>query len=286
MGVNIQTIKDISVLLYSELNNLYPPEEIRALSNIVTAWVTGRKGANALAFPDQALPHGARNKVLKIVSALKKGQPLQYILGETEFYNCLIRVNPYTLIPRPETEELADLVIRENRDFTGSILDIGTGSGCIAIALSVNIPLSEVKGIDISAEALKLARQNNTINKAGVTFLQSDIFSNDFLSCGKYDIIVSNPPYVRDSEKQRMHKNVLLYEPATALFVPDNDPLVYYRRILEAAEFILNKPGTIYFEINEAMGNEMAILARSFGFTTDGPVKDINGRNRLIKCCK
>jgi len=283
MGVNIQTIKDISGYVSGELNALYPPEEIKALVNIISTSVSSRKGIYLKAFPEAVLSVKARTEVVSITSKLKQGVPIQYILGETEFYNCIIKVSPSTLIPRPETEELADIIIKENRDFEGSVIDIGTGSGCLAIALSVNLPRSSVSATDISEEALAVARQNNLLNKAKVKFLKSDIFG-DIHFDESFDMIVSNPPYVCESEKAAMHPNVLLYEPASALFVPDNDPLVYYRRILEVAEQILKKDGRIYFEINERMGEKIKELALSFHFISGDVIKDINGKDRFFKC--
>ena len=168
-------------------------------------------------------------RVVDICKELKTGKPIQYILGETIFYDCIIRVNNATLIPRPETEELVDLIIRENRGLPGNIIDIGTGSGCIAIALAANLPGAVITGIDISDEAIRIARENALLNNVAVSFVKGDIFNFDYEIVNKAEIIVSNPPYVRNSEKQFMSKNVLDFEPHNALFVTDSDPLVYYQ---------------------------------------------------------
>jgi release factor glutamine methyltransferase len=187
------------------------------------------------------------------------------------------------LIPRPETEELVDLTIRENRGFTGTILDAGTGSGCIAIALAVNLPGTKVTGIDINEGAIKISKENAILNKAYVLFFVNDIFNPDAGSIHDIEIIVSNPPYIRESEKKNIARNVLDYEPHTALFVPDSDPLVYYRAILNMAETVLVPGGKVYFEINEAMGEPMIQLLEGSGYSSVKIVKDINGKVRIIK---
>ena len=187
------------------------------------------------------------------------------------------------MIPRPETEELVDLIIGENRGFTGAILDAGTGSGCIAIALAVNLPGTRVTGMDINEGAIKISEENAILNKAKVSFFASDIFNPAPGSMHNIQIIVSNPPYIRESEKKRMSENVLDYEPYTALFVPDSDPLVYYRAILDLAETALIPGGKVYFEINEAMGEPMVQLLEGSGYSGVKIVKDINGKERIIK---
>ena len=188
-----------------------------------------------------------------------------------------------TLIPRPETEELVDLIIKENKGYTGNIIDIGTGTGCIAIALAVNIPSAKITGIDISEEALVTARENSVLNNSQITLIQGDILTIKTAIIHKPGIIVSNPPYIRNSEKMYINKNVLDFEPHIALFVEDSDPLKYYRAILEFAEKNLSKGGKVYFEINEAMGRSMIQLFESFGYSGIELVADINGRDRIIK---
>ena len=222
-------------------------------------------------------------KIIDICNELKTGKPIQYILGETIFYDCIIKLNSATLIPRPETEELVDIIIRENKDFRGNIMDFGTGSGCIAIALASNIPGSVLTGIDISEDAITLARKNAGINNVNVSFIRSDILDLNSEIVNEAGMIVSNPPYIRDSEKQYMNKNVLCFEPPQALFVPDSDPLKFYSGILNVAEKILVPGGKIYFEINEAMGKSMIILLESSGYSEIYVVKDINSKDRIIK---
>jgi len=286
VGVNIRTIKDIKFYLSGELNGLYPDPEIRALTAIIIRTLFKVSKLHTLALPETPVNQEQSNEIIRICRELKRGKPIQYITGETNFYNCLIRVNRETLIPRPETEELVDLIIKENKGFRGSILDIGTGSGCIAIALARNLPGSSVTGIDISEGAIAKARENASLNKAQVTFLSADVFNYEYLAILHADIIVSNPPYIRASEKEKMAKNVLNFEPHTALFVSDDDPLKYYSAIINLAENILAPCGKIYFEINEAMGKQIVQLLRLFKYEYPEIIKDINGRDRIIKATK
>jgi len=286
MCVNIQTIKDIRFLLASELKEIYGQPEIGAYTNIIIKTTIDISRLHQPYSPEQTVTIEQAKRVIEICNELKTGKPIQYILGETSFYDCIIRVNNSTLIPRPETEELVDLIIRENREYQGGIIDIGTGSGCIAIALAANIPGSVITGIDISDKAISLAQENALLNNVAVSFLQSDIFNFDPATVNKAGIIVSNPPYVTISEKTYMSKNVLAFEPQSALFVPDSNPLIYYNAILKIAENILLPDGRVYFEINETMGQSMLHLIESFGYSLIEIMSDINGKERIIKATK
>ncbi len=286
MAVNIQTIKDIRLYLTKELIEIYNESEINALSNLISKTVLGTSRLHQLNNISQPVTSLQEKRIIVICKELKTGKPIQYILGETSFYDCVIKVNSATLIPRPETEELVDHIIKENKEYLGKIIDFGTGSGCIAIALALNLPGSKVEGIDISDEAITIARENSLLNKAVVTFKKGDIFSFDAESKDNVGIIVSNPPYVRDSEKQFMSKNVLGFEPDSALFVTDSDPLVFYRAILKIAEKILLPEGKLYFEINEAMGKAMIKLYEEFGYSGIEIIKDLNGKERIIRGTK
>jgi release factor glutamine methyltransferase len=286
MGVNIRTIKDIKLYLSGELNDLYPDSEIRALATIITRTLLRVSKLHTLALPETPVNQKQNHEIIRICRELKKGKPIQYIIGETNFYNCLIKVNSETLIPRSETEELVDLIIKENKGFRGSILDIGTGSGCIAIVLAINLPGCSVTGFDISEGAIALAKENARINNAHVTFFTADLFIPETIKITHTDIIVSNPPYVRASEKRDMAKYILDYEPHTALFVSDDDPLKYYSAIINLAEKILVPHGMVYFEINEAMGSQIVNLLGSFNYINTEIIKDINGRDRIIKATK
>ena len=286
MGVNIQTIKDIRSYLSKELEVIYQEPEISALTNIIIKTVIGISKLHQLYMTEQPVTNWHAGRIIDICKELKTGKPIQYILGETNFYDCIIRVNSATLIPRPETEELVDLIIRENRCYPGNIIDIGTGSGCIAIALAANLPGSVIIGIDISQDAIRIAQENAILNNVAVSFVKGDVFSFDFETVNKADIIVSNQPYVRNSEKQLMSKNVLDFEPSMALFVTDSDPLVYYNAILKLADKILIPGGRLYFEINEVMGKSMVQLLESFGYSVIEIVADINSKERIIKGTK
>jgi release factor glutamine methyltransferase len=287
MAVNLQTIKDIRNYLAGELSELYTERELRSIANIIIPRVF-EMGSMLYLEKENEEKDGREQirTIMRFCRELKTGKPIQYVLGETVFYDCVIKVNPGVLIPRPETEEFVDLIVKENRGFSGSLLDIGTGSGCIAIALAVNFPSSQVTGIDISGQAILTAKKNAENNNATVLFLKADLFKIDHSETKKADIIVSNPPYVRNSEKQLMKKNVLSFEPHKALFVPDNDPLKFYRAILNLARYILNPGGTVYFEINEAMGKPMHGLLESHQFHKIEILKDINGKDRIAKAKK
>ncbi|MCX6326203.1 MAG: peptide chain release factor N(5)-glutamine methyltransferase [Bacteroidia bacterium] len=287
MYVKIQTIKDIRFYLAKELEEIYQETEISALASIIIKTVLGIKKLHQLFnITGQPVTSGQAGRIIDICKELKTGKPIQYILGETTFYDCIIRVNNATLIPRPETEELVNLIIRENNGYRGSIIDIGTGSGCIAIALAANMPGSVITGIDISEGAISIARENALLNNVIVSFMHGDIFNFDPEIVNKSGIIVSNPPYVRNSEKKLMNSNVLDFEPHVALFVTDEDPLKYYNAILKLAGKILLPGGKVYFEINEAMGKSMVQLLESFEYSGIKIVTDINSKERIIKGTK
>ena len=226
-------------------------------------------------------------KVWKLlVIQLKQEIPIQYLLGTTEFFGLPFTVNENVLIPRPETEELVDWIIKEEkkieREKAIKILDIGTGSGCIAISLAKNIPNSRVFAIDVSAKALEVARKNAEINSVSITFLEKNILETDDL-LEQFDIIVSNPPYVRNLEKQEIKKNVLDNEPHLALFVEDFDALVFYRKITSLAMKNLNQDGQLFFEINQYLGSEMIALLQENGFESVELRKDIYGNDRMTR---
>jgi release factor glutamine methyltransferase len=221
-----------------------------------------------------------------LLSQLKKEVPIQYLLGKTSFYGLYFEVNENVLIPRPETEELVEWIINENSitDKTKKlrILDIGTGSGCIAISLAKNLPNAEVFGIDVSKKAIETAKRNAINNNVDVTFVFLDILETDVLTCN-FDIIVSNPPYVRNLEKEEIKKNVLDYEPHLALFVDDNDALIFYRKIAVLAKNSLLENGQLFFEINQYLGKEMTDLLETMDFKNIELKKDIYDNDRMMK---
>jgi release factor glutamine methyltransferase len=283
MSVVLKTINDIREHLISELRDIYPDNEINAITNLIFKTLFDIDRLHILLNPDFILPSEGRIRFIEIARELKTGKPIQYILGETIFYGCTIKVNKATLIPRPETEELVDLIINENKDFKGKITDIGTGSGCIAISLKKNLKLAEVTGIDISEEALEVARTNAILNDTNVSFINCDLLHLDQAKVPCCEIIVSNPPYVLESEKQHIRRNVLDFEPHKALFVPDNDPLIFYRAISNYSEKMLSPEGKIYLEINEAKANEIFHLLDLAGYSDIIIITDINGKNRFIR---
>ena len=234
----------------------------------------------------------SESELLKLHFAVKKllkNEPLQYVLGETEFMGLRIKVNPHVLIPRPETEELVELVgIHEKSDKTEyGILDIGCGSGCISIALKKHFRSLEVTALDVSEEAIKVAKENARLNQANVIFAHADILNeSQWSDFGKFQMVVSNPPYVRESEKQLMQKNVLDFEPGNALFVPDADPLLFYRKIACFCQSHLVSQGSLYFEINEAFGTETQEMLRELGFVSIEIIKDLNAKDRFIRALK
>lgn len=223
-----------------------------------------------------------------ILDQLKLEIPIQYLLGKTSFYGLDFEVNENVLIPRPETEELVDWIISNNQAIKKSdnikILDIGTGSGCIAISLAKNLPNAQVFAIDVSENALATAQKNAILNEVNVTFIQQNILET--LDLGqKFDIIVSNPPYVRNLEKEEIKKNVLDHEPHLALFVEDNNALIFYKKITELAQNNLSISGQLYFEINQYLGKEMVDLLQKTGFKNVELRKDIYGNDRMTKGC-
>jgi release factor glutamine methyltransferase len=219
-----------------------------------------------------------------VLSQLKNQKPIQYILGETAFFGLRFYVDKSTLIPRPETEELVEWIIKENVNTKDlKILDIGTGSGCIAISLAKNIPNATVFAIDVSEKALLMARKNAERNNVSVSFIEKNILETENLE-HQFDIIVSNPPYVRHLEKAEIHQNVLAHEPHLALFVEDNDALLFYRKIAELAKKNLSKNGLLYFEINQYLGKEMVALLEEYDFKNIQLRKDVYGNDRMI-CC-
>ena len=222
-----------------------------------------------------------------ILQQLKKEIPIQYLLGKTSFYGLDFEVNENVLIPRPETEELVDWIIKSNSKSKNykdlKILDIGTGSGCIAVSLAKNIPNSQVYAVDVSEKALATAKKNAELNNVKITFSNQNILKTEDLK-QQFDIIVSNPPYVRNLEKEEIKKNVLDNEPHLALFVEDNDALIFYRKIAKLAQINLSENGQLFFEINQYLAKEMVELLEKMNFKNIELRKDIYGNDRMISC--
>lgn len=277
------TIEQLTRTLRNRLSPLYGEGEARSMVNLIFHHLKG------WSFTDLIINGGVEasprilEKCDEILRRLLSHEPLQYILGEAYFYGMALEVNRATLVPRPETAELCDIIIDENKNHTDlRVLDVGTGSGAIAIALARNLPYSQVTAIDISQEAVATAQRNSAKLKANVQIELQDIFT--YSPNGEsFDIIVSNPPYIDESEKSAMERNVLDYEPHTALFVPDSNPLIYYSRILEVAQEALSQNGAIYFEINPRHAQELAMLCRHENFSDVEIVRDSHGKERFIK---
>lgn len=281
-------VKTYKSIFQEELSALYDEKEIESFFYIVLEQFHNKKRIDLALHPEMEMNESEINKWKSVVTDLKKHKPIQYILGETEFYGLRFLVNESTLIPRPETEELVDLIIKEKAKSNSQkaivrILDIGTGSGCIAVSLAKNISNAEVFAIDVSEKALATAKLNAKINNVNVTFIQKNILELADLE-QQFDSIVSNPPYVRMLEKAEINPNVLKYEPHLALFVEDNDALLFYRKIAELAKINLSENGNLYFEINQYLGKETVELLENLGFRNIELHKDIYNNNRMISC--
>jgi release factor glutamine methyltransferase len=287
----MKTIKEVFAIFKHQLNNLYNAQETEALTLMVLTEILHSSKAMIKAFPEQELNLTQQEEANTILTQLKTGKPLQYALGYTEFYGLKFLVNPAVLIPRPETEELVQWALESWQLSVGSwqepyaILDIGTGSGCIAISLKKNLPGVEVSAIDISADALKTALENAKINEVKVNFIQDDIL-NSKLETQNLQLIISNPPYVTLDDKKQMHTNVTDFEPHTALFVPEDDPLLFYKAIADFAVDNLANNGLLFFEINESLGKETVELLEIKGFKNVELRRDMGGKDRMIKATK
>jgi release factor glutamine methyltransferase len=260
----------------SEINN-FSRREVASFAYLSIEKILGYSKSDCIIHSNQELTNDNIISFENIISDLKQNIPIQYILGEAHFYDLKFKVNSSTLIPRGETEELVQYILLH--DFI-SVLEIGTGSGCIAVSIAKNSN-SKITAIDNSLEALEIAKSNAILNSVKINFVLSDIFN--FSDTKKYDLIVSNPPYVLESEKKIMDKNVLDYEPHNALFVDNNDPLVYYKEIAKIATNNLNKNGLLFFEINENYSKQIIELLSNLNFVDIELKKDINGRDRIIK---
>jgi release factor glutamine methyltransferase len=267
----------------SELQGLYPDTEIKSFSNLIIEKVSGFSRTEIIVNKNTLFSDEQRHVIENFIENLKEYVPIQYILGETEFFGLPFQVNESVLIPRPETEELVDWIRNENdRNSNPGILDIGTGSGCIAISLKHEFTNATVDAFDISEKALETAQSNAKLNKLKVNFSKVDILNIPEME-QKWDIIVSNPPYVTELEKSEISPNVLDYEPHLALFVPDNDPLLFYRCIAVFAQQHLKPKGKLYFEINRQFGKATVDLLTTMGFGNVELRKDISGNDRMVR---
>src|SRR5690606_15551857 len=278
---------DIKKIFYSELENVFEKNEIDTFIKRTAEENLNLKPFELALNTDMFIEKPKEEMFLKAVSELKKEKPLQQILGKTYFYGLEFIIKEHVLIPRPETEELVDWIVNDNKlsPLGLNILDIGTGSGCIAVSLAKNLPGSEVFAIDVSKEALIIARENAEKNNVEVGFIKMDILKARQLP-SQFDVIVSNPPYVRTLEKNTIKKNVLEYEPHLALFVDDDDPLLFYDKISKLSINHLKEKGSLYFEINQYLGKELVELLKKNGLKKIELKTDFFGNNRFIKCIK
>lgn len=271
----------ITNYIRQSLQDIYPPEEVKALTMLICCDILCLDALDIYLGKDMILSECKERELENIIFRLQKNEPIQYIRGFAEFDGRRFKVAPGVLIPRPETVELVDLVAQENANAC-RLLDIGTGSGCIAISLDKKLSDADVEAWDISGDALAIARENNKVLAADVTFLQRDVLSNDWEKAPSFDVIVSNPPYVTEAEKKEMDANVLDWEPELALFVPDDDPLRFYRRIADLGRELLLPGGKLYFEINQAYGRETAHILEMNQYHDVRVIRDIFGKDRIV----
>ncbi len=283
-------IKLINIISYikNELKNIYNTNETKSFISIILKHFLSYSSIDIVLKSENYIDETKVNTIKNVLTRLKKHEPIQYILGYTEFYGLNFSLNKHVLIPRPETEELVEWIIKDNINVNKSleIIDIGTGSGCIPISISKNLELAKIQAIEISKEAIEIAKINAIRNNVIIDFKEYNIlkYADDSIFLfGKYDIIVSNPPYVRYSEKKMMQKNVLNYEPPIALFVEDDNPFVFYEKIALFAKNHLNENANLYFEINEYLHNELSNILYNIGFSNIVVKKDISGKHRMIR---
>ncbi len=265
----------------NELSEFYPPEEIQAMIYLIFEYVLGFSKTDLIIKANTKLNEKAKNQIENIINRLKISEPLQYIIGKTEFYGLKFKVNKEVLIPRPETEELVDLICKSySQKEKFKIIDIGTGSGCIALSMANYFTEAEIWASDIANKSLLIAKENAQLNNLKIKFILDDILDSQIED--KFDIIISNPPYVKHSEAKQMNKNVLSFEPHRALFVDNNKPLLFYQAIAQFGLNHLTNKGKLFVEINENLGKETANLFTQTGYKNIKIIKDINGKDRII----
>lgn len=279
----LSNVKTIFNKIIAELSSINGEEEARSIAFILLEDLLKIDKTQIITGHEFFIHESLNDQLLNALDRLKHNEPIQYVLGKSHFYGHVFQVNREVLIPRQETEELVDWIIRGGHH-ANEILDIGTGSGCIAISLALGYQESLVNGWDNSETALQVASENAKANGANVTFRKVDVLSE--IPPGIYELIVSNPPYVLVSEMDKMNENVLAFEPGNALFVEDQDPLLFYRRIVEISPHILKAGGWLYFEINESFAEGVVTLMKNSGFKQIEVRKDLNGKERMIRGLK
>lgn len=272
-------LKEAIEQLRNGLSGIYEAEEMQAMIRIICEDVFNYDQVDVALRQESELPDFAAERVADIITRLQRHEPLQYVVGSARFHGHRFKVTPAVLIPRPETEQLVDLIVDENAASDLRVLDMGTGSGCIAILLARALKFPQIDALDVSRDALAVARENAALMKVKVRFFESDMLSPQ--PAARYDIIVSNPPYICWSERESMERNVLDYEPGQALFVPDNDPLLFYKAIVPYAAQSLERGGRLYLEINRRFGAEVRRLLEENGFTEVRIIEDSYGNTRF-----
>ena len=293
-------LKDLQKIYHKELDAIYGKDEVDSFFYLCMEHYLDMPRFQLALQPEFTIIKSETDTFFKVLEDLKQQKPIQYILGETEFFGLPFKVNEHVLIPRQETEELVALIIansknQEQNSKKTNVLDIGTGSGCIAISLAKSLPNAEVYALDVSKDALKVAKKNAELNNVNIHFIEGDILeiaNKDFFPFGKdvsqrqkglFDIIVSNPPYVRELEKVEIQPNVLDNEPHLALFVEDDNPLLFYKAITNFVVNNLKPNGQLYFEINQYLGKETKVLLTDANFEAIELLKDLNGNDRMLK---
>lgn len=281
------TISQLYRELVASLTNSLGEREANAAAKIILEDIRGITPTDLIVNAHRTVEETTAKRIRDIVEEIKNGMPVQYAVGSARFYGIDFIVTPDVLIPRPETEGLIDMIVKENANLRDlQILDCGTGSGCIAISLARHLPIANIDAIDISSKALKIAKENSKRLNAKVNFFEEDILTLKQYDDKTYDIIVSNPPYIAEEEAPTIDDRVKNYEPNVALFVPNDDPLVFYRAITEFASAALKPQGTLYFEINPRFTGEMEQLLKSYGFSDIDIIRDYIGRYRYIRAKK
>ncbi len=283
---SLDTAREMKRSLLRELSSIFEGNEAYSITKIILEYL-GFTEMEIVKNPDAPVNIKVQDKITKIVAELKQNKPIQYILGETTFMGLKMYVNEHVLIPRPETEEMVLKILKDNRLTSPKVMDIGCGSGCIAISLAKEIPSGIVYALDLDEDALEVAKKNAAANDVRITFIRENILNAPKISGSPaFDLIVSNPPYVTESEKAHMLPNVVKYEPGLALYVSDEDPLMYYRGIIAFADHHLADQGIIWVEINEKYGEECENLLKRSGYSMVELIQDIHKKDRFIKAMK
>lgn len=277
------TVSELVQMFRDRVGKIYPPGEVEAMLVRTFDHHLQYGKADLILNADKKLHWFFRVAFESVIIALEAHEPIQYILGRTEFYGLPFMVDDRALIPRPETEELVRWVIDEVGNGEVKILDIGTGSGCISVALKKHLPHAGVYALDSSSAALDLAAENARFNRVSLHLFLHDVLDRDSLNFMRFDVMVSNPPYIVESEKSKMDPNVVDHEPNIALFVPDEDPLLFYRRIVDLAEGHLIRGGRLFFEVDERYGLEVSSLLQDRGFKQVELRQDLSGRDRMVR---